>query len=141
VTVKRVTDPTERYLDDARAIARTGHLPETVRAAAVAGLCRGAIEAACVDVVRLRELSAGRAHEAVEHELEKALHSLQDTVALTLFGDTSRAGEVPRELRERGGSACANAFWDAKTGVHDPGHGDLKRFVADTERLTKMLRS
>ncbi|MGH3298147.1 MAG: hypothetical protein ACRDP7_40795, partial [Trebonia sp.] len=73
---------------------RTGQLPETVRAAAVAGLCRGAIEAASVDVVRSRELSAGRAHEAVEHELETALHSLQDTVPLALFGDTWRAGEV-----------------------------------------------
>jgi hypothetical protein len=33
-----------------------------------------------------------------------------------------------------------NAFWDAKKGVHDPGHGDLTRFIDDTETLTKALR-
>lgn len=140
VTVRAVSDPVKRYLDDARALAMAAQLPEGVRAAAVAGLCRGAIEAACVDVVRSRELGAGVAHAVVEESLERASHSVQDMVALALFGSASRAGEVPGTLRSLGGVACANAFWEAKKGVHDPGHGDLKRFIDDTERLTKVLR-
>ena len=140
VTVRPMSDPVKRYLDDARAMARTESLPEGVRAVAVAGLCRGAIEAACVDVVRSRDLGRGVAHAVVEQSLERASHSLQDMVALALLGATSRAGDVPAELRSLGGSACANAFWDAKTGVHDPRHGDLKRFIEDTEQLTKALR-
>ncbi len=115
-------------------------LSEGVRAVAVAGLCRGAIEAACVDVVRSRFLGAGVPHAEVEKLLDRASHSVQDMVALALFGEARRAGAVPRRLRELGGQACVNAFWDAKTGVHDPGHGDLRRFVDDTERLTRVLR-
>ena len=140
VTVRPASDPVKRYLEDARAMAKTDSLPDGVRAVAVAGLCRGAIEAACVDVVRSRFLGAGVPHAEVEESLDRASHSVQDMVALVLFGDTGRAGEVPGRLRELGGQACMNAFWDAKSGVHDPGHGDLKRLTDDTERLTRALR-
>lgn len=41
-------------------VGRTRHqLPEQVRAVAVAGLCRGALEAACFEIVRCRQLGAG----------------------------------------------------------------------------------
>jgi hypothetical protein len=140
VTIRPVSDPVKRYLDDARAMAKTEALSEGVRAVAVAGLCRGAIEAACADVARSRLLGAGVPHAIVEQSLDRALHSVQDMVALALFGDTSRAGDVPAELRTRGGPPSVNAFWDAKKGVHDPRNGDLKRFIDDTERLTKVLR-
>jgi hypothetical protein len=139
VTVRAVSDPVKRYLEDARALAKTSTLPEGVRAVAVAGLCRGAIEAACMDVVRSRDLAAGVSHVRVEESLERASHSLQDMVALALLGTASRAGDVPAALRALG-PACGNAFWDAKKGVHDPGHGDLTRFIDDTETLTKALR-
>jgi hypothetical protein len=75
----------------------------------------------------------------VEESLERASHSLQDMVALALFGSASRSAEVPAGLRALGGAACANAFWDAKKGVHDPQHGDLKRFIDNTELLAKAL--
>lgn len=140
VTVRKVSDPVKRYLEDARALSKTVSLPEGVRAVAVAGMCRGAIEAACVDVVRSRDLGRGMAHAAVESALEHASHSLQDMVALALFGTASRADEVPGGLRALGGPTCVNAFWDAKKGVHDPPHGDLKRFIDHTELLAKALR-
>ena len=139
VSLKKVDDPVSRYLDDARALARTEKLPETVRAVAVAGMCRGALEAACVEEVRSRELGAGVPHEAVDRRLESA-HSVQELMALALFGSASRGGEVVARVRELGGQACVQAFWDAKRGVHDPMHGELRRFVEDTERLTKVLR-
>ena len=140
VSLKKVNDPVSRYLDDARALARTEQLPATVRAVAVAGMCRGALEAACVEVVRSRELAAGVPHESVERQLESAANSVQDIMALALFGSASRAGEVVKRVRELGGEACVRAFWDAKQGVHDPMQGDLRRFVENTERLTKVLR-
>jgi hypothetical protein len=140
VLVRKVNDPVSRYLEDARAIAKTDALPETARAVAVAGLCRGAVEAACVEVVRSRDLSAGVAHSVVERTLDDASHSLQDMVAVALFGTASRAREVPGGVRELAGQACLNAFWDAKRGVHDPRNGDLKRLIDDTDRLAKALR-
>ena len=140
VTIRPVSNPVKRYLEEAQVLAKTDALSEGVRAVAVAGLCRGAIEAACVDVVRARFLGAGVSHAEVERLLDRASHSVQEMVALALFGDTRQAGDVPRRLKELGGQACMNAFWDAKTGVHDPRHGDLGRFISDTERLTKALR-
>jgi hypothetical protein len=122
-------------------MARTAQLPESVRAVAVAGLCRGAIEATCVDVVRFRDLGAGKPHAVVDGSLESASHSLQDMVALALFGSASRGGEVVTRLRSLAGNAGVTAFWDAKVGVHDPQPGELKRFVEDTESLCKALRS
>jgi recombinational DNA repair ATPase RecF len=139
VSLKKVTDPVSRYLDDARALARTDQLPTTVRAVAVAGMCRGAIEAACVEVVRSRELGARIPHEEVERRIESA-HSVQELMALALFGSVSRVREVVAQVRSLGGEPCVRAFWDAKRGVHDPMQGDLRRFVEDTERLTKALR-
>jgi hypothetical protein len=140
VSVRKVGDPVSRYLDDARAIAKTDALPATARAVAVAGLCRGAMEAACVEVVRSRDLSAGVAHSVVERTLDDASHSLQDMVAVALFGNASRAGEVPGRLRVLAGQGCVNAFWAAKKGVHDPQHGDLKLLIDDTDRLARALR-
>jgi hypothetical protein len=103
-------------------------------------MCRGAIEAACVEVVRSRELDAGVPHASVERQLQSSASSVQDMMALALFGSASRGGEVVKRVRELGGQACVQAFWDAKRGVHDPMQGDLRRFVEDTERLTKALR-
>ncbi len=141
VSIRKVSDPVSRYLDDARAMAKTEQLSEQVRAVAVAGLCRAALEAACVDAVRARKLGQGDSHESVARQLEQASHSLQDMVALALFGSGSRASDVVPKLRELGGQAYIRAFWDAKSGVHKPIEGDLKLFVSDTERLAKALRS
>jgi hypothetical protein len=47
VELKKNDDPVTRYIDDARAIALTGDLPEQARAVVVAGFCRSALEAAC----------------------------------------------------------------------------------------------
>jgi recombinational DNA repair ATPase RecF len=139
VRLKKTTDPVQRYLDDARALARTRQLPEDVRSVAVAGLCRGALESACFEVIRSRELAAGVRHIDVERALESA-HTLHHVMALALFGSTSRGGDVIRKVRALGGEPFVNAFRDAKAGVHEALHGDLKRFVEDTDALAKALR-
>ena len=53
---------------------------------------------------------------------------------------SSVAAEVPAGLRALGGPPCVNAFWDAKKGVHDSQHGDLQRFIDETELLARALR-
>ena len=139
VSLKRTADPVERYLDDARAMARTQQLSGQVRAVAVAGLCRGALEAACVEAVRVRMLGEGVRHDDVDRALESA-HTLHDVVALALFGSTARGGDVIGRLRAIGGQSAVNVFWDAKAGVHDPVHGDLMQLARDTEKHAKALR-
>jgi hypothetical protein len=139
VRLKKTTDPVQRYLDDARALARTRQLPQDVRAVAVAGLCRSALESACFEVIRSRKLAAGVRHADVEQAIESA-HTLHHVMALALFGSTSRGGDVIRKVHALGGEPFVNAFRDAKAGVHEALHGDLKRFVEDTDALAKALR-
>jgi predicted ATPase len=138
VALKKTDDPVARYLDDARAMARTRQLPEQVRAVAVAGLCRGALEAACFEVVRTRQLGAGVPHAEVERALESA-HTLHHVMALALFGETDHGNEVVTKVKELGGQRSVNAFLAAKRGVHES-KGQLKQLVEDTEKLTKALR-
>jgi energy-coupling factor transporter ATP-binding protein EcfA2 len=138
VALKRTDDPVARYLDDARAMARTRQLPEQVRSVAVAGLCRGALEAACFEVVRCRQLGAGVPHADVERALESA-HTLHHVMALALFGDTDHGNEVDTRVRKLGGQQGVNAFRFAKRGVHETRFGELRRLVEDTEKLTKAL--
>jgi hypothetical protein len=139
VSVKKTADPVERYLDDARAMARTRQLPFDVRAVAVAGLCRGALEAACFEVIRARKLAAGVPHADVDRAIESA-HTLHHVVALALFGSTTRGGDVLDKLSELGGPRFVNAFRDCKSGVHEMVRGDPKRFVEDVAALAKALR-
>jgi len=139
VALKKTTDPVQRYLDDARALARTRQLPEDVRAVAVAGLCRSALESACFEVIRSRQLAAGVPHADVEREIESA-HTLHHVMALALSGSTSRGGAVIRKIRALGGQPFVNAFRDAKAGVHEALHGDLKQFVEDIDALANALR-
>jgi hypothetical protein len=51
VELTKNEDPVSRYLDDAGALARTTELSEEARAVVVAGFCRGALEAACHEVI------------------------------------------------------------------------------------------
>jgi recombinational DNA repair ATPase RecF len=139
VAVKKADDPVERYLDDARAMARTQQLPADVRAVAVAGLCRGALEAACFEVIRTRQLAAGVPHREVELALESA-HTLHHVMALALFGSATRGGEVLDKLRALGGPAFVNVFRDCKKGVHETLKGDMRRFVEDAGALAKAIR-
>jgi recombinational DNA repair ATPase RecF len=139
VALKKTADPVERYLDDARAMARTRQLPGDVRAVAVAGLCRGALEAACFEVIRVRKLAAGVPHADVDRALESA-HTLHHVVALALFGSTTRGGDVLDKLHELGGQRFVSAFRDCKAGVHEKLRGDPRRFVEDVAALAKALR-
>jgi energy-coupling factor transporter ATP-binding protein EcfA2 len=138
VELKKADDPVARYLDDARAVARSKELPEDARAVVVAGFCRSALEAACHEVIRTRRIGAGRGHAEVERVLGEA-HTLHDVVALALFDDTRRGDRVVSKLRELAGQSGVNAFWAAKTGVHDAYQGDLRPLVQDTARLTEAL--
>ncbi len=139
VELTKAADPVQRYLDDARALANTTELPAAVAGRVVPGLCRGAVEAACQEVVRRRCLQRGDGHADVEDALQTATTTMQ-LAALALFDDSSRGGEVLGRLNSHGRWA-ADAFNACRRGAHDSYSGDLKALVSDTERLARRLRS
>ena len=59
-------DPVSRYIEDAMALAKTDDLPAEVARRVVPGLCREAIEAACMEAVRRRRIGRGEPHADVE---------------------------------------------------------------------------
>jgi hypothetical protein len=57
VDTRRSKDPVSRYLDDAFALAKTDDLPPDIARRVIPGLCREALEAACMETVRRRPLT------------------------------------------------------------------------------------
>lgn len=115
VQLRTVTDPVERHLADARAIARTEDLPAAVRAKLVAQMGRGALEAVSMEVVRRRRLGRGDRHDQVEEAL--AGSKVHDLVTLALFDDPRRGSDVFPTLH-RWARELADAFADCKRGTH-----------------------
>lgn len=139
VEVKSLADPVMRYLQDARALARSDGVPEGVVERVVPGLCRLAVEAACQEAFRRGQISAGKPHASVEEDLRGATTTTQ-IAALALFGDIERSGDVMTRLNAFGAWA-GTCFKTVKGAGHDAYGGDLGRLVADTERLAEKLRA
>ncbi|SHN47889.1 AAA family ATPase [Cryptosporangium aurantiacum] len=138
IEIRANHDPVDRYLDDARALARTDELTEDVRGPVVAALCRSAVEAACHEQVRRVRIDRGQPHRDVDAVLGAAGPTTQ-VAALALFDDPAAGGRVLPRLNRAGGWA-ADAFRACKEGTHGRYSGDLPKLVADTTRLTALLR-
>jgi hypothetical protein len=140
VELTKNDDPVRRYLSDAWAMAKTDELSEGIRSVVVAGYCRNALEAACHEAIRARRVQAGRPLADVERELTQA-QKLRQVVGLVLFDDMEHGGQVVGRLKDLYGQSAVNAFVAAKDGTHGTFHGQLPKFVDETARLAKALRS
>lgn len=141
VELQKVADPASRYLEDARALAKSTDLPRSVAGRVVPGLCRGALEAVAHELIRRRRLESGIRHADVEDVIRNAKTTTQ-VFSLALFDDGSRGGEVMGRLNTLGrGRWAADVFQAVKKGVHNPYAGDLEALVKDSERLVQLLRS
>src|SRR4029079_6973510 len=72
VEVRTALDPVQAHIEDALALVHTTDLPTDVLRRVVPGVCRSALEAAFITVIRRRRLAAGRQHTEVEEELKGA---------------------------------------------------------------------
>ncbi|MGN9893378.1 AAA family ATPase [Micromonospora sp. L31] len=138
VTLRPGSDPVTRYLDDAWALARNDELPADVRGPVVAELCRSAIEAAChLRVWRVR-VTRGVPHDDIEAAIVDASRRLTTIVALAVFDDADRGGDVLGWLGRHGGWAVG-AYRACREGVHGAYLADLPGLVTDARALAKVL--
>lgn len=129
-------DPVQRHLDDARALARSTSVPAELAARVVAGLCRAAVEAACVEAVRRRRLRRGDPHAEVEEALA-ALRGTNDYLALAL--DVDGSGVLGR--LNSWGRDLADAYqWCRKDAHQGSEQSDLPRLVARSGDLAQRLQ-
>jgi ATPase subunit of ABC transporter with duplicated ATPase domains len=139
VGIRKVDDPVERYIDDARAIARTRELSAKSKAQLVALMGRGALEAVSMELVRRRRLARGESHDQVEAVLAgKAVH---DLVALAVFDRDDRGGDLLQTLRTWFDGYPA-VLQDCKRGTHvGEREIDDDAFVRHLDGLVKRLRT
>ncbi|MEU4772698.1 AAA family ATPase [Micromonospora sp. NPDC023644] len=139
VTLRPASDPVARYLDDAYALARNEEIPAEVRGPVVAELCRSALEAACHRVVWRQRVARGVPHDDIEAAIVDASRRLATTVALALFDDADRGGDVLGYLGRRHGARAVAAYQACREGVHGAPLADLPGLVADARHLAKAL--
>ncbi len=140
VEVVEQLEPVARLLEDARVVALEGDLPGRIAAQVVPGLCRQAVEAACVEVVRRRRIGRGEPHAEVDAELERTGKTINH-LALLLFDDRSRAGEVYSTLNRRFGRWASDLINVLNHGTHQGNHQEMRNLIQTTERLVGQLRA
>lgn len=139
VRIRPGGDEVSRALDDARAISLSAKLPPAAALAVVAGLCRTALEAAFVEVLRRKLLGTGVPYDTVQQRLDRA-RSLSDIAALAAFGEIRPRADVAERLQQHGAWA-EKVFGLCNKGVHGaPARVDLKALVDRIGDLTKVVR-
>ncbi len=140
VELKVSVDPVQAALEDARAVALSQRLPEEARRRVVPGLCRDAIEAACLESAQRQLLARGMSHrDCDEHWAENV--RLLPRLAIALYGDAERAGEVYRTLENKYGRRAVSAVKDCNKMSHSGAtdHIDLKELIRDSKKLANDL--
>lgn len=128
--------PMESYLEDARALVRTNDIDNHVVERVVPGLCRQALEAACIEAIRRRRLAKGEQHDRVEALLEDN-PKLLPRLALAMYDDAGRAGDVLKGVGNKFGKWMPDVVQACNKGAHgvttavDPG------FVDNVQKLGK----
>lgn len=138
VEISPTLDPVTQAIDDARALAMTDQLPAEAARRVVPGFCRLALEAACTEVVRRRQLAAGVPHADVEGQL-LAADRLTKRMALAMHGDAERTASIMSDISSRFGRTAADVVNRVNKGSHHGDGGDLKGLVANTERVANDL--
>lgn len=90
-------DPAQRYLNDARAVARDEKMCDEARVPIVCGLIRDAIEYTCQEAVRIRGFRTGLPVAETEDALAAA-RGLRPTLALALLGSADRISSLHAAL-------------------------------------------
>jgi ABC-type lipoprotein export system ATPase subunit len=138
VTVRTKTNPVDDYIADARAILATRGYPVEARRRVVPGLCRNALEAACIDATRRLLLERGVAFEEIEQRIEGA-QKLLHRMALALFGDTERAGDVLGTVNRKWGGQAGDCVKALNRGVHELVDDYPDELVRRTEQLAHAI--
>lgn len=144
VEIRKNSDPVQRYLDDARALAMAQEIAPEIRGPVIAGFLRSAIESEAIDKARRTKLARGEPRAVVEAAIESA-ENTNKILALALFGDTGRGGDVLPRLNQWG-PKLATAYNDCRSGVHGDHFDawrkeDLQQQITAVQALTQRIRN
>ncbi len=140
VAIREVLGPVEQYLNDAWAVALEDNLDADISHQVVPGLCRQALEAACVERIRRERIARGIPHAEVEQEIDRA-NTLMQKAALALLGDISQASKVYHTVAQKWGQPMANVLRTCNRGTHQGYQGDLQGLVNSSGGLANRIRN
>ena len=138
VELREARDPVTGYIKDADVLLKSKHLPGEVLTRVVPGLCRQSIEAACLAVYRQKRLAKGDDHQQIEKRIGDN-HTLKQRLAMALFEDPERAGDVLTQVK-KWGSWAGDVVQACNKGSHGEIIGDPETFVIDSKKLVNALR-
>jgi hypothetical protein len=140
VELKSTADPLHAAIEDARALQLSDGLPDAVARRVIPGLCRQAIEAACIESGWRKLLGMGLSHAECE-QVFAAATKLLPRIAIALYGDPDRAGDVYSTLNNKFGPSTADTARDCNEMAHGgAGPGiDLRSLINRTESLAERL--
>jgi len=140
VTARLTAGPAERAIDDARILASTQRLPESLKQQIVPIHCRRALEAQARDLIWPRLLAAGHTPARIDELLDEAT-TTNDLLGLLFFGRPATGpDQVYRKLDELSDGMAKRLRFLNRT-VHDP-PPDLNPEVltGETKRLMRLVR-
>ncbi len=130
VTVTHISDPAERYLSDARAVAADKQIPEDVARQVIPQLCRLGVEVRCREIYFGRELRVGTPRYLVEHGWAEASTTRQ-RIALVVNSDPT--DNLDRWLSAKPRRKTALGICTAAP--HKGMHGHLHSGIDDVESV------
>ena len=104
----------------------------------VPGLCRQSLEAASLEAFWKHGLAQGLAYDDIEAEIEQHV-KLLPRLALALYGDGGRAGDVLGTLNKKYGPWAANTVQACNRGAHGEAPVDAADLIQFSEKLTTSL--
>jgi recombinational DNA repair ATPase RecF len=139
VEVRKGRDPVARHIEDALAVAQTDGLPPAAAKRVIPGLCRLALEAACVEAVRRRRLGKGERNADVEDLLARCTKT-NTFLAFALSDDpTATSAVMPRLNNES--PAWADLVRVLNQGAHGVEGSARVGLVEDTKKLARWLQA
>lgn len=138
VSVSVSRTPLVRHLADARHMARSPRIPEEVRRRVVPTLCRGAVEAACAELVRARVVSEGLDAQVADEQL-RAAHTLRELLSLALLDGDADHADLTEALRRRGGPDASALVAALNAGAHGGYRDSVLQLQTRTENLVHAL--
>jgi predicted ATPase len=138
VEIVAAPPPSDRYVGEAFAFAKTPDVSEEVRARVLPGLCRSAIEAACVALLRRRFIEAGRPHAEVEAFLAED-RRLTAWLAEVFGLSVAQGTEITERVRRLGGDAAVETLRIVRSGAHRLVVADSVRLAEGTKALVRAL--
>ena len=138
--LKKTLNPTQAAVEDARAVQLSSGLPEEVPRRVVPNLCRQAIEAACLESGRRKLLASGLDFSECDKQWTNA-ERLLPRIAISLYGDADRAGDVLSTLRNKFGGWAVKTVQQCNRQTHTGAsyETDLKDLINRTESLAQRL--